>query len=109
MLRPPPRSTLFPYTTLFRSLSDRVRSTDDTALAAVVWDLVWAGHLTNDTLAPLRALLGGSGAHKAKSAPARTRYRRPGRPAMPSRGGPSNMAGRWSRLPERDLGPNRRV
>ncbi|WP_438872331.1 ATP-dependent helicase [Paractinoplanes maris] len=93
----------------FRALSDRVGSTDDTALAAVVWDLVWAGHLTNDTLAPLRALLGGSGAHRAKAAPARTRYRRPGRPAMPSRTGPSNMAGRWSRLPDRDLDPTRRA
>ena len=93
----------------FRSLSDRVGATDDTALAAVVWDLVWSGHLTNDTLAPVRALLGGSGAHKAKSAPARTRYRRPGRPAMPARGGPPSMAGRWSRLPDRDLDPTRRA
>ncbi|HWS38887.1 MAG TPA: ATP-dependent helicase [Actinoplanes sp.] len=93
----------------FRSLSDRVGSTDDTELAAAVWDLVWAGHLTNDTFAPLRALLGGSGAHKAKAAPARSRYRRPGRPAMPARGGPPNMAGRWSRLPDRDLDPTRRA
>ncbi|MFC7527140.1 ATP-dependent helicase [Actinoplanes sp. GCM10030250] len=93
----------------FRSLSDRVGSTDDTDLAAAVWDLVWAGHLTNDTFAPLRALLGGSGAHKAKAAPARSRYRRPGRPQMPSRTGPLNMAGRWSRLPERDLDPTRRA
>lgn len=93
----------------FRSLSDRVGSTDDTELAAAVWDLVWAGHLTNDTFAPLRALLGGSGAHRAKAAPARTRYRRPGRPQMPSRTGPLNMAGRWSRLPERDSDPTRRA
>ncbi|BCJ54825.1 DEAD/DEAH box helicase [Actinoplanes sp. NBRC 14428] len=93
----------------FRSLSDRVGSTDDTALAAAVWDLVWAGRLTNDTLAPLRALLGGSGAHRAKAAPARTRYRRPGRPTMPSRSGPPAMAGRWSRLPDRDLDPTRRA
>ncbi|ROP32614.1 ATP-dependent helicase [Couchioplanes caeruleus] len=93
----------------FRMLSDRVGSTDDTALAAAVWDLVWAGHLTNDTLAPLRALLGGSGAHRAKAAPARTRYRRPGRPVMPARGGPPSMAGRWSRLPDRDLDPTRRA
>src|SRR6185436_16405019 len=77
--------------------------------SAAVWDLVWAGHLTNDTLAPLRALLGGSGAHRAKAAPARTRYRRPGRPTMPARGGPPNMAGRWSRLPDRDLDPTRRA
>src|SRR4051812_49836096 len=27
MIRPPPRSTLFPYTTLFRSIHDRVRRT----------------------------------------------------------------------------------
>ncbi|GIF02834.1 DEAD/DEAH box helicase [Actinoplanes siamensis] len=93
----------------FRSLSDRVGSTDDTELAAAVWDLVWAGHLTNDTFAPLRALLSGSGAHKAKAAPARTRYRRPGRPHLPSRTGPLHMAGRWSRLPERDLDPTRRA
>jgi ATP-dependent Lhr-like helicase len=93
----------------FRSLSDRVASTDDTALSAAVWDLVWAGHLTNDTFAPLRALLGGSGAHRAKPAPARTRYRRPGRPVMPSRTGPPAMAGRWSRLPDRDLDPTRRA
>ncbi|WP_306209525.1 ATP-dependent helicase [Actinoplanes sp. RD1] len=93
----------------FRSLSDRVHSTDDSALAAVVWDLVWAGHLTNDTIAPLRALLGGSGAHKAKAAPARTRYRRPGRPVMPARSGPPQMVGRWSRLPDRDLDPTRRA
>jgi ATP-dependent helicase Lhr and Lhr-like helicase len=93
----------------FRSLSDRVRSTDDDGLAGAVWDLVWAGHLTNDTFAPLRALLAGSGAHKAKAAPARTRYRRPGRAAMPSRTGPLAMAGRWSRLPARDLDPTRRA
>ncbi|GAA3337669.1 ATP-dependent helicase [Amorphoplanes nipponensis] len=93
----------------FRNLSDKVRATDDTALAATIWELVWAGHLTNDTFAPLRALLGGSGAHKAKAAPARTRYRRPGRPTMPARSGPLMMAGRWSRLPERDLDPTRRA
>ncbi|WP_433826833.1 ATP-dependent helicase [Actinoplanes sp. CA-015351] len=93
----------------FRSLAERVSSGDDTDLAAAVWDLVWAGHLTNDTLAPLRALLGGSGAHRAKAAPARSRYRRPGRPNMPSRTGPLNMVGRWSRLPDRDLDPTRRA
>ncbi|GGN53241.1 DEAD/DEAH box helicase [Actinoplanes lobatus] len=93
----------------FRSLADRAGSTDDAELSAAVWDLVWAGHLTNDTFAPLRALLGGSGAHRAKAAPARTRFGRPGRPRLPARGGPPNMAGRWSRLPERDLDPTRRA
>jgi ATP-dependent helicase Lhr and Lhr-like helicase len=30
-------------------------------LEAALWDLVWAGRITNDTFAPLRALAGGSG------------------------------------------------
>ncbi|WP_091340329.1 Lhr family helicase [Micromonospora rhizosphaerae] len=93
----------------FRSLSDRVGSTDDAALAAAIWDLVWAGQLTNDTLAPLRAVLGGGGAHRSRPAAPRTRYRRPGRVALPSRTGPPTVAGRWSRLPERDLDPTRRA
>ncbi|PZF88111.1 ATP-dependent helicase, partial [Micromonospora endophytica] len=93
----------------FRSLADRVGAGDDAALVGVVWDLVWAGHLTNDTLAPLRAVLGGGGAHRSRPGPARGRYRRPGRVALPSRGGPPTVAGRWSRLPERDLDPTRRA
>ncbi|MFG3704983.1 ATP-dependent helicase [Micromonospora sp. NPDC047670] len=93
----------------FRSLSDRVGSTDDAALTAALWDLVWAGHLTNDTLAPLRAVLGGGGAHRSRPAAPRTRYRRPGRVALPTRGGPPTVAGRWSRLPERDTDPTRRA
>ncbi len=43
----------------FRALSERVGSTDDPALAGALWDLVWSGRVTNDTLAPLRALTGG--------------------------------------------------
>ncbi|MEH1101660.1 ATP-dependent helicase [Micromonospora sp. CPCC 205561] len=93
----------------FRSLSDRVGCTDDAALSAVVWDLVWAGRLTNDTLTPLRAALGGGGAHRSRPATPRTRYRRPGRVVLPARGGPPTVAGRWSRLPERDTDPTRRA
>src|SRR5438552_14861600 len=32
MIRPPPRSTLFPYTTLFRSLALEARVIDDTSV-----------------------------------------------------------------------------
>ena len=35
----------------FRQLSDAVGATDDQALAAALWDLVWAGRVSNDTLA----------------------------------------------------------
>jgi ATP-dependent Lhr-like helicase len=104
----------------FRGLSDlvggAVGATDDTALADVVWDLVWAGLLTNDTLAPLRTRLSGGGTHKRQPAPPRarvdrTRYgrQRLGRPAMPTRTGPPTVAGRWSRLPEREPNPTRRT
>ncbi|MDP3712359.1 MAG: ATP-dependent helicase [Mycobacteriales bacterium] len=93
----------------FRSLSDRVGSTDDAALQQAVWDLVWAGALTNDTIGPLRALLGtGRTTHSAKRGPVRQRSRY-GRPVMPTRTGPPTMAGRWSRLPDRDTDPTRRT
>jgi ATP-dependent Lhr-like helicase len=114
----------------FRSLSDRVGGTDDPGLAAAIWDLIWAGLLTNDTLAPLRALLGPGRTAQGprRRAPSRARYGRlgrwpspppgaglggagqaRGRPAMPSRTGPPTVAGRWSRLPERETDPTRRT
>ena len=93
----------------FRQLSDRVESQDDAALQTALWDLVWAGHLTNDTLGPLRALLGtGRTSHSQKRAPVRQRSRY-GRPVMPTRGGPPTVAGRWSRLPDRDADTTRRT
>jgi ATP-dependent Lhr-like helicase len=100
----------------FRGLSDLLGATDDTALADLVWDLVWAGALTNDTLAPLRTRLGGGGTHKRTPAPPRARLDRSragrtrlGRPAMPTRSGPPSMAGRWSRLPDREANATRRT
>jgi ATP-dependent Lhr-like helicase len=44
----------------------------DEELVAAIWELVWAGLLTNDTLAPLRAALSGGG-----TAPRRPAARRP--------------------------------
>jgi ATP-dependent Lhr-like helicase len=98
----------------FRSLSDRVGAAsgaaiDDPVLAAALWELVWAGRLTNDTLAPLRALTAGSGAHRARRTPPRSRYARAGRPRLPSRTGPPTTAGRWSLLPELETDPTRRA
>jgi ATP-dependent helicase Lhr and Lhr-like helicase len=64
----------------FRTLSDRVAAAlsdtggqppDDTELAAAIWDLVWAGRLTNDTLAPLRVVTSGGGVQRRPSAPRR--------------------------------------
>jgi ATP-dependent helicase Lhr and Lhr-like helicase len=47
----------------FRGLSDQVAAAlggavgSDQAVASAIWDLVWAGRVTNDTLAPLRTVL----------------------------------------------------
>ncbi|MEU8796904.1 DEAD/DEAH box helicase [Spirillospora sp. NPDC048819] len=83
----------------FRTLSDRVNqhvTANDADLVTAVWDLVWAGHLTNDTMAPLRAALGsGRPTH-------RSRTTRRGRPVLPSRTGPPTVGGRWWPLPGRE-------
>ncbi|MEJ7741110.1 MAG: hypothetical protein WKF73_00365 [Nocardioidaceae bacterium] len=101
----------------FRQLSDAVGSTDDARLTAVVWDLVWSGHLTNDTVAPLRSHLGGGrAAHRQRPTTPRARIRssnltgsRPSRPHLPARMGPPSVAGRWSLSPGREPDPTRRA
>src|SRR6185437_6224206 len=81
-------------------------------IARAIWDLVFAGHLTNDTLAAVRARLGGGRtAHgRTRSAP-RARYGRYHRVALPVAGRvpQSGLPGRWSRLPERSTEQTRRA
>jgi ATP-dependent Lhr-like helicase len=103
----------------FRALADRAGPATDQAVAAAIWDLVWAGRLSNDTLAPLRTVLGsgrpvaapqnGNGQVPALNSrtpglrrPSRSGGRRGGygRAALPSRAGPPTVSGRWSLLPE---------
>ena len=43
------------------ALREAAPEASDTELLVALWDLVWAGEVTNDTLAPLRALLAGGG------------------------------------------------
>ncbi|MGH2789496.1 MAG: Lhr family helicase, partial [Actinomycetota bacterium] len=87
----------------FRQIAEKTGSTDDAELLLAVWELVWAGLATNDTLAPLRALLGGV---RSRRAP-RSRRRRG--PAFPARLGPPAGAGRWSLVPERSTDSTRRA
>ncbi len=69
-------------------------------LADALWSLVWKGVVTNDTLAPLRARLGGgSTAHKARTPAPRVRYGRARVPRLPRLDVPRDVAGRWSLLP----------
>ncbi|WP_435526745.1 ATP-dependent helicase [Microbacterium aurantiacum] len=69
-----------------------------------LWRLAWAGLVTNDTFAPVRALVSGGGqAHRvARRAPRARMYRGASvgatRTPTPARTPPSG--GRWSRLPE---------
>ncbi len=69
----------------YRDLFAAVRGTTDREVLDALWDLVWAGEVTNDTFAPLRAL----------------RWKRTGRGRRPRPGrltalGPPEAAGRWS-------------
>ena len=100
----------------FRQLSNSVgtvmgEAVDDRVLEAALWDLVWSGRLSNDTLAPVRALVsGGRTAHRTRRPPPRTRTSsRPRRPDLPSRTGPPTTAGRWSLLPEIEADATRRA
>ncbi|MBP3044752.1 ATP-dependent helicase [Arthrobacter jiangjiafuii] len=92
----------------------------DGAVISALWDLVWAGRISNDTFTPVRSLLsGGKTAHKQRAATPRARTARLGRlgrapgasltgssmrlaagnqPAT-LRNAPALVAGRWSLLP----------
>ena len=115
----------------FRTIADRVAATradqsarglaaTDREVAVAIWDLVWAGLLTNDTLAPLRTVLGSGrpvaptpdgSPRQAIGRPGAAVSRRPGfgRGAMPSHTGPPTVSGRWSVVPPRAEDPTRRL
>jgi ATP-dependent helicase Lhr and Lhr-like helicase len=75
----------------------------EAALKAALWELIWAGWVTGDTFAPVRAVLGAGGTRK-RSAPAH-RAHRPPRLSRYSvahaqhRTADPTVAGRWSALP----------
>ncbi|WP_432069874.1 Lhr family helicase [Streptomyces sp. AA1529] len=119
------------YGLFFRQIAERARAaypeSTDPQLTEALWDLVWSGRVTGDTLAPLRALLGsgrtaGSTAHRAKRPAPRGRYgsftaaavaagsgagrRGPGRPPAAA---PPTVAGRWSLLPAAESEPTHRA
>ncbi len=80
----------------WNQLRAAVPGTRDDELLLALWDLVWAGEVTNDSLAPLRAVtppIGGAVRRPAtRAAPTRTRPR----PGRLTRVGPPAGAGRWS-------------
>lgn len=84
----------------FRQLAPGI---SENTLKDALWQLIWAGWITGDTFAPVRALLTGTGARK-RSAPAH-RTRRAPRLSRYSVAHPQTrtsdptVAGRWSALP----------
>ena len=81
---------------------------EDTTLATALWELVWAGLVGNDTLAPLRAKLGAT-TTRARATP-RNRAFRGGRARAAASvanklaaTAPPMVAGRWSLLPETEI------
>ncbi|MER5811946.1 ATP-dependent helicase [Streptomyces sp. NPDC002033] len=100
----------------FRQLAESVRAglaqASDLELSAALWDLAWSGRVTNDTLAPLRSLLGsgrtaGATAHRARRTVPRGRYG--SLTATTSRTGPPTVSGRWSLLPPPAPDPTHRA
>jgi ATP-dependent Lhr-like helicase len=100
----------------FAGLAAHAEDASVTDVTAAMWDLVWAGVLTNDTLAPVRARLDGRRTtHSRRPRTPRTRYGRYGGLAgIPTSAArtervPATMQGRWSAVPARDVDPTRRA
>ena len=111
----------------FRQLSEVAGGMDavlsDQEVVAALWDLAWAGRITGDTFAPVRALIaGGHTAHRQVARAPRARAPRlsrlgrshgtglmgspglsGGRYGSQGAATPPTAAGRWSALPEPEL------
>ncbi|HEY9312198.1 ATP-dependent helicase [Williamsia sp.] len=95
----------------FRQLSDALAlggvSPLGSDLETALWDLAWAGRISNDTFSPVRALLGpGRKPGGTRGAPA---HRGRNRFARTPRTAPLSMTGRWFALPEPMSDPTRAV
>ncbi|WJH25080.1 DNA glycosylase AlkZ-like family protein [Pseudarthrobacter defluvii] len=113
----------------FRQLTEVAGGMDavlgDQEVVAALWDLAWAGRITGDTFAPVRALIaGGHTAHRQVARAPRARAPRlsrlgrshgtglmgspglaGGRYGTQGAATPPTAAGRWSALPEPELDP----
>ncbi|WP_328529999.1 DEAD/DEAH box helicase [Nocardioides sp. NBC_00368] len=87
------------------------KTPSDADLSAALWELVWSGRVSNDTLLPLRALTrSGTPSHRSRRPPPRARGGRyTGGARMPARASLPETAGRWTILPEPDPDPTKRA
>jgi ATP-dependent helicase Lhr and Lhr-like helicase len=68
----------------------------DQELLVALWDLVWAGEVTNDSLAPLRSVVAGAATRAVAPSRGAARARSRPRPGRLNRIGPPAGQGRWS-------------
>ena len=80
---------------LVRAVAEAGEDYDEATVLTALWDLVWSGEVTNDSIAPLRAFLQGAPGRRA-SVDRRAAGRARPRPGRLSRLGPPAGAGRWS-------------
>jgi ATP-dependent Lhr-like helicase len=91
---------------LFRQLIDVLSAqgpdtVDHADVASTLWDLVWAGRISNDTFAPVRTLVGRGGAHRTQRPAPRARlHGRRVRSPRTALQGPPTVSGRWFSLAE---------
>lgn len=83
----------------FRQLTDQAGESE---LKTALWELIWAGWVTGDTFAPVRAMLtgprrSGTPAHRQRQRPPRLSRYSVARPH--SRAADPMVSGRWSALP----------
>jgi ATP-dependent helicase Lhr and Lhr-like helicase len=80
----------------------------EAALKAALWELIWAGWVTGDTFAPVRAMISGGPGARGRATPAHRLGRGARRPPRLSRysvahaqtrASDPTVAGRWSALP----------
>ncbi|MFT4189026.1 MAG: ATP-dependent helicase [Aeromicrobium sp.] len=93
------RGGAFRFTDLIGMVED-----PEARLADVLWELAWAGRVSNDSFAPLRARVKGPARAPRPTARPRRLGARPLRPVTPPA-----VAGRWFALPDDDLDPTRRA
>ncbi len=81
----------------------------DTDVARALWDLVWAGVVTGDTFAGLRARLGATTTRSRATPRGRAHRARARVAASLAASAPPTVAGRWSLLPAPDAVPTARA
>ena len=93
---------------LFRQITSALHEPDDTLVADALWRLVWGGRVAGDTFAPVRAMLGGRGAHRSRPRSPRARLRSArGASLRSAQQGPPTVTGRWFELEPVETDPTK--